>query len=203
MQLKVVKGGTQCPQNQAKSDQARLSNEPFMCRDDNKPVEKVAAASTRPGERRSATFPLMTHLLVHNVEVEITGASREALLNELHALADTRFGNHARKLRHTLAADGSFRVVSLPIREFLALLRALDHVLNTRAAALPLRRLRDLVSAAGIVYTIRPLGGRDVTFSSHSGPYVEGDRVVMECGDAIRVDHVEESGEPTRLLCSE
>jgi len=146
----------------------------------------------------------MTYLLVQQHAVAITGAPREALLNELRLLGDTRFGNDARKLRHTLAADRSIRAVRLPIREFLALLRALDHTVNTGSTAHPLSRLRDLISAARIEYTVRQLGGQgDVTFSSHSGPYIEGDRIVTTLGEALRVDDVDASNEPVRLLCSE
>lgn len=146
----------------------------------------------------------MTFILVQNDRIELTGASREAILDELRALADTRFGTAARRLRHTLAADDPFRVVDLPIRELLALLRAVDHVLNTRCASHELNRLRDLVSVADIVYAVRALGvGREVTFSSRSGPYVEGDRIVTDCGPALRVDQVDASQAPTRLLCSE
>src|SRR5262245_50389962 len=128
----------------------------------------------------------------------------EPLLEELDALAETRFGADAEGCATAIRdAEGeSVDIGALPFTHSLALLRALDHLHNAGTLGPELARARGALTEPGIDYIIRDtLTGEEREWVSYSGPYEDGDRIVSDSdGPAVVLQRMR-GFEPPLLLC--
>lgn len=137
------------------------------------------------------------------VDVDVGQAEYEPLLDELDALAKTRYGMDADGAAGGIRQDGLVDIGVIPDGHFSAILRALDHVRNAGHLGPQLIRVRDAMAADGITYTVREPDGRESTWFSYSGTYERGDRIVGgPAGAATVVDVIERENRPTLLVCA-
>lgn len=142
---------------------------------------------------------------VPEVEIEVPAAELEPLRAELDSLASTRLGPGAEVIARQLVGPGArVDTSSATFEEFWALLRALDHLRNSGQTGAQAHRLRDSLVAGWVPYRLRQgAGGTETDFTSYSGMYLVGDRLVAGPDVEYRVEEiVVRETEPTILVVS-